>query len=254
MKFLRNSLTGPLGNNDAEDNNTNGTKGNRHADRVVWIRPGLVEEAVHRIDHQGEIDLSDLRFVAGESFKRGVDSLLDIAVFQVPANCNSRTCNLSEFGVGKLERYKGVEYLSLCSNDGRLQIQKDRFLGHHFEIFVPRTGEMPQIRILDGAEIVISEKDRTYEVMFANCNKRGRDISLSGQVVFESFGKSSVLHAQDNASGLHLLVMGVAVFLLFTVSSFRIHMGTRADYTHSRSLPILHVPEGTIVEEYMVAR
>jgi hypothetical protein len=234
-------------NNNAENNKSYSGTGNRYPDKAVLIHPGLVEEAVHRIGHRGGIDLSELRFEAGDSSADGIDFVVDIAIFQVPAHCNSRTCNLSEYGVGTLERYNGVEYLSLCSNDGRLQIRKDRFKGHHFEISVPGQGAIPQDRIVDGAEIMVSDKDRTYEVMLANCNKRGRDVSVSGKVAFDSFAYSSALHAQDDVSGIHLLVMGVAVFLLFTVCSFRIHMGTAADYTYSRLLPIFHTPEGTIV-------
>jgi hypothetical protein len=258
MTYLRNRLAGRGRglNNNAEDKPTNSSNGNdnRRPDKAVLIHPGSVEEAVHRINHQGGINLSELRFVGGEWSTRGIDSVVDIAIFQVPEHCNSHTCNLSEYGVGTMERYNGVEYLRLCNSDGRLQIQKDRFRGHHFETSVPWKGEMPQDRILDGAEIIVSEKDRTYEVMLANCNMRGRDISVMGQVVFESFRKSSALHAQDDVSGLHLLMTGVAVFLLFTVCSFRIHMGTRADYSYSRLLPIFHVPEGNAVVDYTVAR
>lgn len=254
MDYFRNRLTSRGANDDSREESTRNPRPERAG---VIIHPGLVEEAVHRIDHQGGIDLSELRFGVGESsssISAGKDSVLDIAIFQVPAHCNSQACDLSQYGVGLLERYNGMEYLSLCGNDGRLQIQRDVFRGHHMEIPVPREGDLPQDRIFDGAEIIVAERDRTYEVMLANCNKAGRDISLSGQVVFESFGRASSLGAQDDVSGFHLLLVGVAVFVLFTLCSFRIHMGTRADYTYSRLIPIFHQTEGTIIEEYVVRR
>lgn len=219
----------------------------------IVIHPGLVEEAVHRIDYQGGIDLSELRFSVDESLSSTNDSALDIAIFQVPTHCNSQKCDLSQYGVGSLESYNGAEYLSLCGNDGRLQINADTFRGHHMELPVPGKGDMPLDRIMDGAKIIASEKDRVYEVMLANCNRGGRAVTLEGQVVFESFGKSA-LHAQDDVSGLHLILMAAAVFLLFTICSFRIHMGTRADYAYSRLLPIFDASRGASDVEHVVRR
>ncbi|KAG7372098.1 hypothetical protein IV203_018241 [Nitzschia inconspicua] len=233
MNFVRSHITGQGATDPslAKSHNNSGSK----PEKNLIIHPGLVEEAVHRIVYQGEIDLSELRFQVGET--SGKDSVLDIAIFPIPAHCNSQTCDLSQYGVGTVTQYNGVGYLSLCGNDGRLQIHHDVFRGHHLELPIPGQGDIPHDRIFDGKEILVFEKDMTYEVMLANCNKGGRDISLSGQVVFESFGRSS-LHAQDDVLEVHLLLMGAAVFLFFSVCFIRVHMGTRADYTYSRLLPI----------------
>lgn len=215
----------------------------------VVIRPGLVEEAVHKIDYQGDIDLSELRFVALEdSESYNIDSFVDIVVYQVPAHCNSHTCDLSEYGVGILDRYNGSDYLRLCDLNGRLQLDHDKFRGHHVELSVPRKGPMPLDRVMEDASYILaSQRDQTYNVMVANCNKEGREIAVTGQVIFESFGKT--LYAQDDVSGMHLLMMGIAICLFFTICTFRIHMGTRADYTHSTLIPIFHDAGGIIVEE-----
>ena len=200
MDYVRQQLSGNGG--------PNGTNNKIPIGRPVPIHAGQVEEAVHRIDNMGAIDLSRLRFsVADDAI--GIDSVLDVAIFQVPAHCNSQLCDLSEHGIGKLEHFDGASYLSLCNNDGRLQIDRERFRGHHSELAIPGDGPMIEDRIVDGGEIVVSERDRTYEVMIANCNKQGKQVNMAGQVIFQSFGRHSADDV-DAAVGMHLLMIGIA--------------------------------------------
>ena len=51
----------------------------------------------------------------------------------------------------------------------------------HNAYALPRIGDMPQDRILDGAEIIVSKKDRTYKVMLANCIKARETFPYPGR-------------------------------------------------------------------------
>jgi hypothetical protein len=250
MDYLRQQLSGRV--DDSTSNHNNVPIG-----RAVTIHPGQVEEAVHIIDYQGAIDLSRLHFSVGDESvqadgQHGIDTFLDIAVFQVSSHCSSKSCDLSEYGIGKLEHFNDASYLSLCNNDGRLQIDRERFRGHHTELLVPSLGPMPQDHIIDGGEILVSERDRTYEVMIANCNKQGKQVFMAGQVIFQSFGRHSS-DDLDPAVGMHLLMIGVAICLFFSICNLRIHMGTRAQYNGPRLLPLFR--DGAIShEQYRVVR
>ena len=81
----------------------------------LTINPGSVEEAVHYMQFTGEIDLSELVFSA-EGPSNGVQSFVDVAVFEVPSQCTSHNCDLSQFGVGALTHFNGVTFLNLCQS------------------------------------------------------------------------------------------------------------------------------------------
>ncbi|KAL3922401.1 MAG: hypothetical protein SGILL_002224 [Bacillariaceae sp.] len=74
---------------------------------------------------------------------------------------------------------------------------------------------------------------------------------MSGQVIFQSFGRN---YSDDDAAiGMHLLTIGVAICLFFSLCNLRINMGTRAEYTGTRLLPLFH--DGAIAyERYRVVR
>ena len=74
-----------------------------------------MEEAVHYMQFTGEIDLSELVFSA-EGPSNGVQSFVDVAVFEVPSQCTSHNCDLSQFGVGALTHFNGVTFLNLCQS------------------------------------------------------------------------------------------------------------------------------------------
>ena len=88
----------------------------------IGIPPGQVKEDVHYMESRGAIDLSELRFYADEypqaahssldfgvqsnkTYEEdqikdknvgGVETFVDIAVFEVPKHCTSRNCDLSK--------------------------------------------------------------------------------------------------------------------------------------------------------------
>lgn len=112
MNFIRNKLAKvKRGDVDRDD-------GYMPTGPSIMVSAGEVKEEVHYLESRGDIDLSSLRFYAeenkptnqqginsnGESDKNddndvgGVESFLDIVVFQVPEHCTSRNCDLSKVG------------------------------------------------------------------------------------------------------------------------------------------------------------
>jgi hypothetical protein len=231
---------------------------------VVQILPGQVEEAVHKLQHPGGINLSELRFHVlqvddeeddeasvydrnhhhdnqqeeyDDTDTTSTITYIDIAIFEVPNDCNSQKCDLTEYGVGILEHYDGIRFLNLCSTEGRLKINTDKFIGHHIELPVPTKGPMLTDRVnKEDSEIYIADSGRTFEVMISNCNKQlGRQIDLYGQVIFDSI--RSAKSQEDNlgiSSEIHLILFGLSICLFFTFCTIRINMGTRAQYTYDR--------------------
>jgi hypothetical protein len=244
-----------------------GGKGKDNDEYVIQIHPGQVQEAAHKLQHPGEINLTELRFKAVRSSDEGdddafvdfedevfdrnhrhhgdnkeeevglnINTYIDIAIFEVPNNCNSQTCDLPDYGVGTLEHYNGIRFLNLCDN-GRLKINHDLFVGHHIELPVAKYGPMKTDRLdVEESEIFVPTGGRTFEVMIANCNKQGREINLFGQVVFDSIllNNDGSINGIDIISEIHLVIFALAVCLFFTLCTVRIHLGTRADYTYAR--------------------
>jgi hypothetical protein len=210
------------------------SRGNgRHKDdnrSEVVIKPGQVEEAVHSMQFNGAINLSELQFHVEYSVgtnAHDVESFLDIVIFEVPALCTSRTCDLSLYGVGEMEHFTGMDFLSLCK-DGRLLLDMDLFEGHHTSLMVPSEGDMPT-HVKNGS-FTIPVENRNYEVMIANCNDNGRKVTISGQIVFDvgddTFGLSLF-------SEVKLTLVALGICLVFSIFSIRIRRETLADYNYN---------------------
>jgi hypothetical protein len=100
MDFIRNQIANFNRNDHDEDDNSNQDQTDRPTSD---ISPGQVEEAVHYMSQNGYIDISFLRFASSLSkyhkevqIQDGVESFLDVAVFEVPEHCTSRNCDLSK--------------------------------------------------------------------------------------------------------------------------------------------------------------
>ena len=100
MDFIRNQIANFNRNDHDEDDNNNQDQTDRPTSD---ISPGQVEEAVHYMSQNGYIDISFLRFASslskyhkGVQIQDGVESFLDVAVFEVPEHCTSRNCDLSK--------------------------------------------------------------------------------------------------------------------------------------------------------------
>ena len=100
MDFIRNQIANFNRNDHDEDDNKNQDQTDRPTSD---ISPGQVEEAVHYMSQNGYIDISFLRFASslskyhkGVQIQDGVESFLDVAVFEVPEHCTSRNCDLSK--------------------------------------------------------------------------------------------------------------------------------------------------------------
>jgi hypothetical protein len=223
----------------------------------IDIKPGQVEEAVHYMAFNGAIDLSQLHFEAfpadggdldpssalpsrshtahwdnesqqqhnNNNFNNSTthvvrESFLDIAVFEVPERCTSRTCDLSRFGVGRIQQFSGATFLNLC-HGGRLDLDLDVYRGYHTQLMVPQEGPMPQ-KVRYG-KVTVPVPNRNYEVMIANCNDSGRKVQLTGQVIFD-FDDDPV--SQLDASSLAVLTLiAFAVCLFFSACSIRVRWG-----------------------------
>jgi len=193
----------------------------------LTISPGQTEETVHSMQFEGEIELSELKFTA-EGFGNGVESFLDIAVFEVPPQCTSHNCDLSRFGVGAITHFNSMSYLNLCEA-GRLVIDHNRFEGYHTQLMIPSEGPMP-VHIKNG-KIKVPVKDRSYDILIANCNENGRHIQLTGQVVFDLDDDYITLTA---GSLTILTLVAFAVCLFFSLLSVRIERGTHADWEYQQ--------------------
>jgi hypothetical protein len=227
MNFIRNHLP-----NGAKVGDDSGGEERYHGP-MVYINPGQVEEAAHYMEFHGAIDLSELTFNAfpypdsdvSEDF--GVESFLDIAVFEIPDRCSSRSCDLSEFGVGMQTYFNGMTFLNLCQG-GRLAVDHNKFHGLLSSLMVPMEGSMPE-HIVNG-RFPVPEKNHNFEVMIANCNQNGRRVSLSGQVVFEI--DDDPLTKLSVASEVKLTLVALAVCMIFTMLSVRVRRGTYSDYIY----------------------
>jgi len=231
MDFIRNQIANFNRNDHDEDDNNNQDQTDRPTSD---ISPGQVEEAVHYMSQNGYIDISFLRFASslskyhkGVQIQDGVESFLDVAVFEVPEHCTSRNCDLSKYGVGSLTHFQGATYLSLCQA-GRLMLDHNIFDGFHTQLMIPRESPMPN-HITNGKFQV--PKDRYYEVMLANCNQNGQHVHVSGQVVFE-FQDGPV--QLTNGSLALLISLAFTVFISLSILAVRINWGTRADFEYSR--------------------
>jgi hypothetical protein len=193
------------------------------------ITPGDVEEAVHYMQFTGDIDLSELTFTV-ETGGAGIESFLDIAVFEVPPHCSSHNCDLSRYGVGEVTHFNGVAFLGLCQA-GRLVIDRNIFQGHHTQLMVPSEDPMPSnINKSDGT-FKVPVQDRNYNVILANCNDKGRPVSVTGQVVFD-FEESFTPVTPRTL--IILTSVALAICLFFSALSIKIDRGTRADWEYRR--------------------
>ena len=219
------------------------------------------------------------------------DSYLDIVIFEFPVDCSpskSQPCDLPSYGIGAITDDDHLEggiphpHLSLCNETtGRLIIHDESFQGYHTTLHIPPSGYLMQDRITDPIAHRIPSfpsMDTQFEILFANCDTHayeiGRNIELSGQILFEydpslSSGKSqdqgstllnnyklfggandSPTHYHigtnhqeeeygenfliDGMSQLKLLMVGLAVCVFFSLSACRIRRGTRSDYFMTR--------------------
>jgi hypothetical protein len=131
---------------------TSGDGGFEHS--KIELEPGEVEEAVSLFASPGKIDLSDLQFYA-VPYRKQKDlknmnllpdhTIVDVAVFPLPSTCDPRgRCDITKVGVGHKrsvgDHGYGSAFTNLCDDKtGRLIIEPDYFVGHHFSLYVPRT-------------------------------------------------------------------------------------------------------------------
>ena len=182
---------------------------------------------------------------------RTIDSYIDIVVFEVPKHCSSsQACDLSKYGIGRIEEnfVNGMEYLSLCDDiTGRLYIEKQKFRGYKTQLYIPPAGLLMKDRILDlnAAQIPVypSNDESKLEIIIANCDKHaygyGRNVELTGQVVFDAdnpfFGDGHTSQSPlDTISQIKLITFGLSICIFFSLFSFRVRTGTRAEYILSR--------------------
>mmetsp|Transcript_10558 Transcript_10558/g.20874 ORF Transcript_10558/g.20874 Transcript_10558/m.20874 type:complete len:325 (+) Transcript_10558:107-1081(+) len=158
-----------------------------------------------------------------------IESFLDIAVFEVPEHCTSRNCDISKFGVGSLSHFNGMSYLTLCQA-GRLKLDHNLFKGHHTQLMVPIEGPMPdQVKQYRSAKFSVP-KNKHYEVILANCHQRGRNVCVSGQVVFDLMGGNTMFNNLTAKSVTILTSVAVMVFFALTILAVRVNRGTRSDF------------------------
>lgn len=153
----------------------------------------------------GYIDLSELLFVASENRRAlagendgsdsGNESILDIAVFQLPEECDStRTgCDWTELGVGGRSEDGLLRYccsqdaisMGLCqgTQNSRLILNSEKFAGKHRLITIPANGEYSDHMKYGRFEETDPGK---YLVVFANCNDEGRSVIVEGHTVWKS--------------------------------------------------------------------
>jgi hypothetical protein len=202
---------------------------------TIVVKSGHVHEAIHYMHFQGEVDMSQLDFFAepipDDNQANSVQSFLDIAIFEVPEQCTSETCDISKYGVGKRDDFQGSNFVNLCDK-GRLVIDTSTFEGLHTQLIVPLHGPMP--KNVKKKKAALLHKDQTYNILFANCNTEGRNVYISGQVVLDYNEHPMDLSFQ---SVMILVTIALSICSLFTVLSVRVHSGTRADYQYERFQP-----------------
>lgn len=244
-----------------------------------------MSEEQHSTDQTENIFNVDIPDKKKQHQRETQDAYLDIVVFEIPVHCSSGTspCNLPSYGIGAIvdDHPKGSipqPYLALCNaTTGRLALHADTFRGYHTALHIPPTGYLMKDRITDPDAHKIPSfpsKDSQYEILIANCDTNaygtGRNIELSGEIVFEydpslltasgsdesrlsqhyngandspshyhigtrhqqqEYGENIVM---DSMSLLKLVSVGFVICVFFTLASFRIHRGTRADYFMAR--------------------
>jgi len=212
----------------------------------IVIPPGKAEEAVHWMEMRGDIDLSALTFRADHAQgDKLVESFLDIAIFEVPQGCTSQTCDLTRYGVGKPRDFGSLPFSNLCDN-GRLIIDKEIFQGYHTQLMVPMEASMPK-RVKHG-KYVVRNKNKSYEVMIANCNEGGRTIRISGQVFFDYYDDNDLIDLSFR-SEVTLGLIAMCICLLFTCLTIRVRRGTRADWEYERMTAIAAVSHGETAQQ-----
>jgi len=256
MDYLRKYLT----RLKTSGNDKDGCDENLMNGPTIGISPGQVKEDVHYMESRGAIDLSYLRFFADDNSKNtysilnfdiqnkninnekeethindnnfsvgGIESFVDIAVFEVPEHCTSRNCDLSKFGVGSLAHFNGISYLNLCQA-GRLRLDHAVFNGHHTQLMIPSEGFMPdRIKQYKNSKFSMP-KNRHYEVMLANCHEKGRHLHVMGQVVFDLVDGEAAVNNLTATSLTILVSVALTVFGLLTILAIRINWGTRSDF------------------------
>jgi hypothetical protein len=202
--------------------------------QTLTLKAGEVHEASHWMPYKGNIDISGFTFeaepVTEEKQYSSVQSFLDIIVFAVPNHCSFETCNVSKYGVGKMDIYKNRSSVNLCEN-GRLGIDSEFFHGFHTQLMVPSIGPMPGH--VKNNKIALPNKEQMYAIVFANCNDAGREVLIVGQPVF-SYDENQI--ELTFASVVLLTIVALSICLLLTFLTVRIRPGTRAEYNEYQRL------------------
>jgi hypothetical protein len=205
---------------------------------IMVLDPGKIEEALNFMARPGKIDVSGLKFDAaphqeeegGETEDdHHPDTLLDIAIFELPSSCSNHNCVLSEAGIGRMEEYDGGRpFMNMCYN-GRLFINGAIFKGRHIEIKVPARGAMR--KYIKRGKFDVEKGGRYYEVVIANCNKSGRQVDIEGQIIFEFFvddGPSRL--SSIDLPDTHYLMVSISTFIFLVMCCFRVRCSSRNAY------------------------
>ena len=124
-----------------------------------------------------------------------------------------------------------MSYLTLCQA-GRLKLDHNIFKGHHTQLMIPIEGPMPdQVKQYRSARFSVP-KDKHYEVMLANCHQRGRNVHVSGQVIFDLVGGDADATFNNLTAESVTILTSVAVLVFFVLSilAVRVNWGTRSDF------------------------
>lgn len=200
----------------------------------ITLEGGQVQESSHWTPRKGDIDMSELTFNAEtlsiEEQSTSIQSFLDIAVFEVQRQCKNESCDISKYGVGKIDTLKNVD---LCEN-GRLRIDNHVFQGFHTQLMIPSTGPMPHH--VKHKKIALPHKEQMYKVLFANCNKGGRKVQITGQAVLE-YNENQVELSFGSVASLTVIALSICLF--FTFLTVRIRRGTRAEYNEYQRVHVV---------------
>jgi Lung seven transmembrane receptor len=163
-----------------------------------------------RLDGDGGVDVSG-------------GSVIDIALFQVPSSCAYSVdgCTWSDHGVGVLDDMGYVAWCcdrfaveaGLCQNTSAARdrlILTGNFTGFHETINVPPNGTMAKTASTGDFRIFDTG---TWVLVFTNCKESGRDVVLTGSVVFES--ENGYLPGERFPYMYFSIALTVAYFLLF---------------------------------------
>jgi hypothetical protein len=94
---------------------------------------------------------------------------------------------------------------------------------------IPSEGAMPAH--IKNAKFKVPLKNRSYDVMIANCNDVGRHVRFSGQVIFDFDDDPTTLSSLSIAI---LTSVAFCICLLFSLLSIKIYRGTRADWEYQQ--------------------